>query len=402
MDSRIERAWVLINLGRLESAREMLAEMLAGEPENGQALAAMADVMYQMDDFERSLGYSAAGLRVWPDSSFLWRSRALAYWRLGSTGTSSPEVYGKRNASALAAAQRAVELDPDDIDNLRILAVTQRRSDPEAALAALDRALEINSEIPEIHLVRAMVLRQLRWREDVLDEQAEASFNEVLRLDPDNAAATFELGLIENRRGQLERALERFHMSARLDPRFAENARTNIARIERQLSRARAAAADSGAPGVTAPTSLAPTAEPAAPEKLPAEKPTRIELAPTQEPEPTPEPEPAAEPEHAREAAAGAARLRDQRREGLRYEQSGAASDPEPRTATPSRRWGRSALLLIPILLFVRLVASGCSADASEHQPVRPTGPAPLFPITDPAIKSGLRSFPSVVLVPHG
>ncbi|WP_157574357.1 tetratricopeptide repeat protein [Nocardia jejuensis] len=243
MDSKIDKAWVLMDLGRLEGAREMLGEVLAGDPENALALAVMAEVALRMREPERALEYSATALRLMPDSTFVWRIRALAEGQVAS-GTEDPVLVRECRGRALDAAQRAVDLDPDDVDNLRILAATQRHSDPDAALRTLARALEIDPDNVRLHVLRGAVLR-LNLPRNLRDPSslanAEKAFHRALELEPENIEALFELGRIDLMRGDNEAAKDRFRLVARLDTSAAGAVREMlewIAEEEQRLAQA--------------------------------------------------------------------------------------------------------------------------------------------------------------------
>ncbi|MEV6068595.1 tetratricopeptide repeat protein [Nocardia sp. NPDC052001] len=234
MDSRIERAGVLVQLGRPEAARELLAEVLAGEPENLWALALMADIEYRLGDYQRSLRYSGDALRSLPENASLWRSRAAAFWMLGRRAAAEPETARRYYADALANALRAVQIDGEDVASLRILAVTQAESDPDTALATVGRALEIDAEDAALHSLYATVLYSLKSRGAEFIERARAAYHESLRLEPNSAEALYHLGVIDFEHGDRSQAAERLHMAARIDPYYAESARHYLHRIKHE------------------------------------------------------------------------------------------------------------------------------------------------------------------------
>ncbi|MRH85921.1 tetratricopeptide repeat protein [Nocardia sp. SYP-A9097] len=346
MDSRIEKARVLAELGRLEGARELLGEVLAGEPENWAALVHMSLVALRLGEVERSLRCSAVGLRAYPEASCFWRYRAMGFWEMMRATPDDSKIRRMQYDEALRAAARSVELDPVDVDNLRFLAVVQSATDSDAALATLDRALEIDSDQAGLHAVRGVALRQLWARGPEFTEQAEAAYREALRLDPENAAVAFELARLEYDLGGRELALDHFRMAARLDPGIGDSARQYIDKIEEECARL--------APVDTADTDEAVKSHP-------------------------PEPDPAGP--------------------------TGGPSTRELAAATPLHRPRRSRgawLLLFPVLLLLRLMLSSCSADSDGHHPatVTPTRQVPPYnPWSDPGFLSDLRSQQPV---PHG
>ncbi|MGW4244971.1 tetratricopeptide repeat protein [Nocardia sp. NPDC004722] len=231
MSEKIEKARILADLGRYDGAREMLAEVLASEPENAAALADMANVAYRMGEYGRALEFSGAALRVTPDDVFVWRVRALSELQLARAGNG--EAAGELRVKAIAAARRAVELDPDNVDNVRILAATQRDTDPAAALANLDKALELDPDNVHVHSLRGLTLRRNIKGPDAMS-QAEAAFREVLRLDPENSEALYELALITVDRGERQQGATQLRRVAELDPTYAPAVRDQLARMAKQ------------------------------------------------------------------------------------------------------------------------------------------------------------------------
>ncbi|WP_433592503.1 tetratricopeptide repeat protein [Nocardia sp. CA-145437] len=60
MSEKIKKARVLADLGRFDAAREMLGEVLAGDPEDPEALADMANLAYREGEYERALEFAGA------------------------------------------------------------------------------------------------------------------------------------------------------------------------------------------------------------------------------------------------------------------------------------------------------------------------------------------------------
>ncbi|AYF73088.1 tetratricopeptide repeat protein [Nocardia yunnanensis] len=234
MSEKIEKALILTELGRLEAARDMLAEVLAGEPEDALALARMADLCRQLGEYERALEFSASALRVTPDSTYVWRVRALSEFRLGMD--TSGEVAAGHRARAVEAARHAVELDPSSVDNLRVQATTQWDTDPSAALQLLDRALELDPDNAQVHVLRGLIFR---WQLSVSDKlaRAEAAFREALRLEPEHSQALYELALITRVRGDLSTGTQQLRRVAELDPEYGGRVREQLDRVAAVLKK---------------------------------------------------------------------------------------------------------------------------------------------------------------------
>lgn len=228
MSEKIEKALILSELGRFEAARELLAEVLAAEPDNATALARMADLCRQLGEYERALEFSAAALRVAPNADYAWRIRALSEYRLNLATKGAPAA--EHRSRALAAARRAVELSPDEVESLRVQAIVQWDTDPTAALRVLDRALELDPDNVRSHVLRGLIFRWQLRAPDALD-RAEAAFREALRLQPEHSQALYELALITVERGDIRRARQQLRRVAELDPGYGDNVREQLERV---------------------------------------------------------------------------------------------------------------------------------------------------------------------------
>ncbi|WP_067701132.1 tetratricopeptide repeat protein [Nocardia jejuensis] len=231
MNDRIAKAWVLADLGRLERARELLAEVLAGDPDNPLALVHLADVALRLGENDRALEHTSAALRVSPEFTAAWRVRAVALVRSSRAPHHDRPDRHRRMADAESAARRALELDTEDTDSLRVLATVLQYSDPEAAVRYLDHALEVAPDGVRLHVLRGAVLRRMKNHDPRYTELAEAAFREALRLDPSNAEAVYRLARIERGRGNFDTAAELFRRTALLDPEYADEARRNLAAL---------------------------------------------------------------------------------------------------------------------------------------------------------------------------
>lgn len=227
MSAQLDKARTLAELGRLESARGVLAEALATEPDNADLLAELANTHLRLSDYRQALDVSTSALRHAPDDTYAWRVRALAELQLARAGGNSARAREHRTA-AIAAARRACELEPKYADNHRVLAATQRDTNPKAALSSTGRALELDPDDISVHLLRGMILRENLLQPD----RAEAAFRKVLELDPERVEALYHLALVEwDRRNYVvaERELRRV---AQLDPvAYAEAVRGHLTKL---------------------------------------------------------------------------------------------------------------------------------------------------------------------------
>lgn len=135
-------------------------------------------------------------------------NRASFYLQLG--WVHYKKVEGER---ARAEFEKAVELEATGISFYYLALAEHALGNIDGAAAASRRAIELEPDLADAHVVLGKCLARLGRL-----EEAQPRFEEALRLDPDAAEAYFQLGLIALRSGALEAALERFQESVRSDP----------------------------------------------------------------------------------------------------------------------------------------------------------------------------------------
>ncbi|WP_431966712.1 tetratricopeptide repeat protein [Nocardia sp. bgisy134] len=226
----VARAKVLIDLGRIDAARAKLGAVLAADPDNADALMLMGYAWFRTGEYERSVGYSAAALAVFPDYQSALRVLALAEQELAHLAEDDAAERQRHYDRALAAATRSAELDPEYVENLRLLAGVQSATDPAVALATIDRAIEIDPDHADLHRVRGSILR----RGGISVPGAEAALREALRLQPEHVDATQELALLDLDRGDREAGERGLRLVAQWDPSRADFVRATLAAVEEQ------------------------------------------------------------------------------------------------------------------------------------------------------------------------
>lgn len=177
-------------LGRCDEAERLARQALDADPGNGLLLFGLATVLHQQGDHEEALRAVDAALADLPQPP-VFRQRALTLSALD------------RHAEAVQACGAALSLDPHDgISHVVHAAVLQRARQLTAAADAARRAVALAPEEPAAHLVMAEVSTELGDR-----VTARATYLEVLRLDPDNAAARHDLAVLDLAQGRVGTAL---------------------------------------------------------------------------------------------------------------------------------------------------------------------------------------------------
>lgn len=225
----LERAKVLIELRRLSEAREQLAAVLAAEPDNAEAATYLAQAAYLDQRYREAADQSAAALRIQPRNQFAMRIHALALLNTGDAG----------RWQAQQVARQVVALGPEFAENHRILAIVLRECGhlPEA-LAAIDRAVELDPDEADIHVARGSILRRMghcgnRFRQG----PAADAYHTALRLEPESAYAVHDLAIVELNGRRLRSALRGVLNAATMDPGLGNLVRTNVATVIRHAVR---------------------------------------------------------------------------------------------------------------------------------------------------------------------
>ena len=210
----LERAQTLVELGRYEEASAVLTQLLAREPEVAPAWCLFAQAQIAAGDSNSGLDAAERAASLEPENEWAHRLRSAALQNLGRPG-------------AIAAAREAVAAAPHVwlTHNRLATVLAAANQNPDAALAAAERAVELAPNEPDAH--RALG-RAYEMRDD--HAEAERCYRLALSLDPQNAAAHDALArrrLTASRRfgaGNLAAAASGFRDVVQANPRSAAGA----------------------------------------------------------------------------------------------------------------------------------------------------------------------------------
>jgi tetratricopeptide (TPR) repeat protein len=133
-------------------------------------------------------------------------------------------------AEAVACLARAEQLDPGEARWPYLQALAVRRTDPDAAIVKLRRAVEVCGDSPPV--ARLMLAELLLQRGHL--EEAEAHFGRALAHDPEGGRAQLGLGQVAYERDALSDALGHGRRAA-ADPRTAKAANVFLAEVYQRL-----------------------------------------------------------------------------------------------------------------------------------------------------------------------
>ncbi|MEU4705748.1 tetratricopeptide repeat protein [Nocardia salmonicida] len=152
VQAALERARAAQAIGRLEQARRILGTALANAPDDPRVLVALADIAYDLDQFDDTVRFAGQALQADPDSARAHQLVAMAYpmreeWDL-----------------ALEHGHTAARLRPHDAGTLLLLAWLYSngpRKDPDRARAAVVDAVALAPGDAFVHCSAAETYQRL-------------------------------------------------------------------------------------------------------------------------------------------------------------------------------------------------------------------------------------------------
>ncbi|MEV4151624.1 tetratricopeptide repeat protein [Nocardia salmonicida] len=152
VQAALERARAAQEIGRLEQARRILGTALANAPDDPRVLVALADIAYDLDQFDDTVRFAGQALQADPDSARAHQLVAMAYpmreeWDL-----------------ALEHGHTAARLRPHDAGTLLLLAWLYSngpRKDPDRARAAVVDAVALAPGDAFVHCSAAETYQRL-------------------------------------------------------------------------------------------------------------------------------------------------------------------------------------------------------------------------------------------------
>jgi len=162
----------------VESLREYRLALDAGE-DRRLVLEAMAEVHLLKQDFETALDLYDGLVREFEESPKLWNERGVCLHQAG------------RREAARSSYEKAAALDPGYALAWNNLGVLLADTKAEEAIAAFNKAIQINRQVVAARLNMALQLYQLKRFQPALE-----AFKSVLSEGPENAIAWNGVGLV--------------------------------------------------------------------------------------------------------------------------------------------------------------------------------------------------------------
>jgi tetratricopeptide (TPR) repeat protein len=202
MSAHLARAQLLLAQSRPAEAEREAMLALAEQPEDPSALAVLALSRSEQRKSPEALAAAQSALGLAPDNAYLHYVHALTLHR------------ADRDDDARRAINEALRLDPSVEDHFTLLASIELalRNWP-AALTAAEQALALNPEHVNAANLRAMALVRLGRK-----EEATATIDFALERAPDNAFSHANQGWNCLHRNDPKKAQEHFREALRLEP----------------------------------------------------------------------------------------------------------------------------------------------------------------------------------------
>jgi tetratricopeptide (TPR) repeat protein len=182
-----DRGNALVDLKRPDDALASLRQALALNPRYWDAACASAVVLFGLDRFEEALGFL--------ELCDAWRPNHVPTLCVRAASLSQLRRYEE----ALAVSRQAYALDPDNLESFSgICEALQSLGRSEEALQCLDHAIDTRPSVDVLNNKAVALQRLHRFGE------ATALYDRVRAIDPNNAAACWNLPLMQLLTGDFE------------------------------------------------------------------------------------------------------------------------------------------------------------------------------------------------------
>lgn len=214
----------LLAVGQHARARRLAEDFLTHEPESPVGHFLISQICEDSDQYQAGLAAAEEAVRLAPDWANAHMRRATMLFRLG------------RFAEAEITIRTALAITPDDTNALFNYAQMLNTCDRQEALPLVERALELDPEMPIAHTLRAELLAWINPEQWHIPVEAA---RRAVQLDPEDPHAHTILGHIQLAAGKAREAEERFRAALRLDPhdRMALQGLTRVLMTENILYR---------------------------------------------------------------------------------------------------------------------------------------------------------------------
>lgn len=184
--------------GRLVESEQVLRQILKAEPNQADALNALASLAANAGKLDIAIALQERAVTARPDAPLYRSNLGEIYRRAG------------KHAQAIEQGERAVALKPDFVSGHNTLGIAyEHAGDLTAALRCYDAALSLKPDFTEAHVNRGRTLRTLGRLDD-----AQTALRRALELSPDRPDVANELGLMLSASGRQHEAVQFLELAA--------------------------------------------------------------------------------------------------------------------------------------------------------------------------------------------
>lgn len=210
IEDNLERGRTLIVAHQYEQAKQVIAGLIAANPDSATVWQLMALAHLGCKDFAEAHAAAERALALDPQNADLHRLLARVL------------IASDRIKDGVDAAANALRIQPDSVDTHLLIArgLTLVRQELNSAVWHAERARELEPDSARTHYALGSALSSFSSRFSSRRTRARAreSLETALRIDPQHAAAWNDLGRVDLVRRRAGRAAREFVTSLELDP----------------------------------------------------------------------------------------------------------------------------------------------------------------------------------------
>jgi tetratricopeptide (TPR) repeat protein len=202
MNVHLERGKLLLAQNRVREAEQEFIKALERNPNDGYAMAWLAECALHQKDFKKALELSEHAIALSPNNTFLLYTLSRSYF------------YNKKIKEAQNTIDQALLLNPNDADffllRAHIAFYQERWAD---ALTAVEQGLEQEPENVNLINLRTQALVKLNRK-----SEAKETIDYALHHAPENSYSHANKGWVAIEQNQYQEAFTHFREALRLDP----------------------------------------------------------------------------------------------------------------------------------------------------------------------------------------
>ena len=213
---RIRLARVHLDAGAIDLAESSLLALLEKYPAIAAIHSDLGQLALNAGDYDRAINYLLRALELQPDATRVHYPLAMAYRGLGNLTLAKEHLQqqGSRQVIFDDLVYNSMRRRSSSFAFYMSLGLTAaRNSDFETALELMTSAVEANPESSAAHINHARMLEATGKAEAGIRE-----LTEVLRVEPDNALAEFNLGAMHEVRADDLQAVYHYERAVAIDP----------------------------------------------------------------------------------------------------------------------------------------------------------------------------------------